>query len=83
MIFFSINVILTKTLTSTCRQFAAIGGWNVLKLTVADMGATSNLTKLIQDLRGVHPDDTFSAIPYEKGFAFLYYLETLVGGPGN
>ena len=26
------------------------------------------------------PDDAFSSVPYEKGFAFLFYLEQLVGG---
>lgn len=25
------------------------------------------------------PDDSFSTIPYEKGFQFLFYLETLLG----
>lgn len=25
------------------------------------------------------PDDSFSTVPYEKGFQFLYYLETLLG----
>mmetsp|Transcript_21299 Transcript_21299/g.27214 ORF Transcript_21299/g.27214 Transcript_21299/m.27214 type:complete len:245 (+) Transcript_21299:2-736(+) len=29
----------------------------------------------------VDPDDSFSDIPYEKGYAFLCYLEKLVGGP--
>lgn len=28
----------------------------------------------------VAPDDAFSIVPYEKGHAFLYYLEKLVGG---
>jgi leukotriene-A4 hydrolase len=31
----------------------------------------------------VHPDDAFSSVPYEKGSAFLFYLETLLGGPGK
>jgi leukotriene-A4 hydrolase len=29
---------------------------------------------------GVDPDDAFSRIPYEKGFAFLVHLERLAGG---
>jgi leukotriene-A4 hydrolase len=32
-------------------------------------------------LDGVDPDDSFSSIPYEKGFGFLRHLEGLVGGP--
>lgn len=35
------------------------------------------------DLNGVHPDDAFSTVPYEKGSLFLRYLENLVGGPGE
>ena len=40
------------------------------------------LTALVPRLSGVHPDDAFSCIPYEKGSALLFYLETLLGGPG-
>ena len=29
------------------------------------------------------PDDAFSKVPYEKGSTFLWYLEDLVGGPGE
>lgn len=35
------------------------------------------------DLTGTDPDDAFSAVPYEKGSAFLWYLEEMVGGPGK
>lgn len=34
------------------------------------------------NLKGIDPDDSFSSVPYEKGFVLLYYLESLVGGPG-
>ena len=27
---------------------------------------------------GVDPDDSFSEVPYEKGYQFLYYLENMV-----
>lgn len=40
-------------------------------------------TKLRPDLNGVDPDDSFSSIPYEKGFNFLYYLTQVVGGFEN
>ena len=30
-------------------------------------------------LKGDNPDDSFSTVPYEKGFQFLTYLESLVG----
>lgn len=47
------------------------------------MGPTNPLTKMVVDLKGVHPDDAFSTVPYEKGSLFLIYLENLVGGPGK
>lgn len=34
-------------------------------------------------MRGADPDEAFSTVPYEKGFALLFYLETLLGGPGK
>ena len=38
---------------------------------------------MVPKLTGVHPDDAYSTIPYEKGAVFLFYLETLLGGPGK
>eukprot|EP00474_Spongospora_subterranea_P009862 CRZ10320.1 hypothetical protein [Spongospora subterranea] len=60
-------------------HFQAIGGWNHLKEDVNHFGATSPLTKLCPDLKGIDPDDAFSSVPYEKGFNFLFYLENLFG----
>ncbi|KAL3321046.1 Leukotriene A-4 hydrolase [Cichlidogyrus casuarinus] len=36
------------------------------------------ITKLVLDV-DLHPDDTFSRIPYEKGSLLLYFLETKYG----
>ena len=47
------------------------------------MGKDNPLTALVVDLTGVDPDDAFSVVPYEKGSAFLWYLEDLVGGPAK
>lgn len=48
------------------------------------LGESNPLTCLVVDLKdGVHPDDSFSLVPYEKGYIFLRYLEDLVGGPGT
>jgi leukotriene-A4 hydrolase len=30
-------------------------------------------------LRGDNPDNSFSNVPYEKGFQLLYYMESLIG----
>ena len=37
------------------------------------------MAKMVPCLKGVHPDDAFSVIPYEKGSLFLYYLENKYG----
>jgi len=52
-------------------------------ITVLNTPETINWTKLQPDLTGIDPDDAFSSIPYEKGFNFLYFLETITGGPVN
>ena len=48
-----------------------------------DLGSNNPLTRLVVDLKSVHPDDAFSTVPYEKGSLFLRYLENLLGGPGT
>lgn len=63
------------------QDFEAITGINTLQETVDKMGDNNPLTKLVLDLRGVHPDDSFSSVPYEKGHIFLRYIENIVGGP--
>ena len=45
-------------------------------------GESNPLTALVPKLGEIDPDDAFSAVPYEKGFTLLYYLETLVGLEG-
>lgn len=64
-------------------EFSAIIGWNALEQSVNGYGPTHEFTKLIQNLdpnpHPVDPDDSFSSVPYEKGFNFLYYLQGLLG----
>jgi len=38
------------------------------------------LTKMMPDLTKIDPDDSFSSLPYEKGFNFLYYLDRQIVG---
>jgi leukotriene-A4 hydrolase len=61
------------------RDFSAIIGWKALSDSIESFGEDHEFTKLIPDLKGKDPDDAFSSVPYEKGFAFLYYLEKLIG----
>eukprot|EP01038_Epipyxis_sp_PR26KG_P008299 gene8299-11230_t len=54
-------------------------GWKHLKDDIARMGEDDPFTQLVWPLSGQDPDDAFSSAPYEKGFLFLSYLESLVG----
>jgi len=63
------------------RHFKAIIGLKDLKDSVDLFGPTHDFTCLIPQLKDMDPDDAFSSVPYEKGFNFLFYLETLIGGP--
>lgn len=51
----------------------------VLEDNVAELGADSRHTWLHEDLKGLDPDEGFTDIPYEKGSAFLYKIEQVVG----
>lgn len=42
-------------------------------------GMNNNYSSLHPDIGTDMPDNSFSTIPYEKGFQLLYYLETLLG----
>lgn len=50
---------------------------------IESRGKEDPLTCLIPRLEDVDPDDAFSSVPYEKGHALLWHLETLLGGPGE
>lgn len=63
------------------RDFQSLLGLQELTEAIKHLGATNPLTNLVVKLDGVHPDDAFSRVPYEKGSLFLRYLEDLAGGP--
>ncbi|KAL3285509.1 hypothetical protein HHI36_000040 [Cryptolaemus montrouzieri] len=73
--------ILGRLLSPQDQDFQAMEGLAELKDAVKRLGADSPLTRLVVDLKGLHPDDAFSTVPYEKGQTFLRYLEEAVGGP--
>ena len=50
---------------------------------IKTFGESHPFTKLVVDLKDVDPDVAYSSIPYEKGFALLFHLEQLLGGPGK
>ncbi|KAI8616940.1 peptidase family M1-domain-containing protein [Chytriomyces sp. MP71] len=64
------------------RHFSALLGVKALQESVdhyEEIGAPQ-YTRLVQDLKGVDPDDAFSSVPYEKGYHLLHHLETILGG---
>ncbi len=64
--------------TETAALHAALGRRS-LDQAVADFAAEPALTRLRTSLAGVDPDESFSRVPYEKGYALLRTLEDAVG----
>lgn len=49
---------------------------------IADMeryGYNTSFSSLRPLFNGTAPDDAFSTVPYEKGYQFIYYLQSIVG----
>jgi leukotriene-A4 hydrolase len=59
----------------------SIIGLEFLKDALASFGYDHEYSKLVIDMSGQDPDDCYSKVAYEKGYNFLYYLETVVGIP--
>ncbi|CAF4914129.1 unnamed protein product [Pieris macdunnoughi] len=75
------SLIADKEEAHRSRDFSSLLGLQELTETVKlELGESNPLTSLVVDLVGVHPDDAFSTVPYEKGSLFLRYLEDLLGG---
>ena len=52
--------------------------YNIMATDIQSFGPSKSFSSLRPYLVGRHPDDSFSEIPYEKGFNFLYYLESII-----
>ena len=61
------------------ENFENLFGFEKLIQDIEKIGEESTLTSLEPDLFNINPNDYFTSIPSEKGFEFLYYLESLVG----
>ena len=60
----------------------AEAGWNELQDEIERLGEMDDRTKLRQTSE-IDPDNFFSTVAAEKGCAFLWYLEDVVGGPAK
>lgn len=74
------RLILGEVYGEDVRHFHSRLGYGELQKTVSALAEVPEFTKLRPNLTDVDPDEAFSRIPYEKGFLFLLYLESLVGG---
>ena len=61
------------------ENLEAMVGNSELENDIEMFGEENNYTQLMPNYEGVDPDDGFSSVPYEKGYQFLVYLESLVG----
>jgi len=52
--------------------------YNTLSEDIQRFGESKSFSSLRPYLVGRHADDAFSQVPYEKGYNFLFYLETIV-----
>jgi len=56
----------------------SVAGYARMKSDMARYGWTHSYSSLHPILNGANPDDCVSSIPYEKGYRFLYFLESLL-----
>lgn len=61
------------------RHLHAQIGHSELQNDVESFGIDHKYTRLFPDVQNDTPDNSFSTVPYEKGFTFLYFLEKLIG----
>ena len=70
--------IIEKVYDEDMAKLDAMLLYNELCNDIVKFGESKSFTSLRPYLVGRHADDAFSQIPYEKGFNFLYYLESIV-----
>eukprot|EP00127_Corallochytrium_limacisporum_P001688 Clim_evm25s77 gene=Clim_evmTU25s77 len=64
-------------------ELDAYVGWCDMRDDIKRYGEDHRFTALHIEYQDVDPDDSFSSIPYEKGYNLLRHLEKVVGGPEN
>ncbi|VDN97374.1 unnamed protein product [Rodentolepis nana] len=74
------GLILEELYGTDYRELFIELGYEILQACLQDeLKENHPFAKLIPCLKGVHPDDSFSIVPYKKGSLFLYYLEKKYG----
>jgi len=75
--------IMEKHIDVDIAKLDAMFGYNSLISDIIDFGQTKSFSSLKPYLVGRHADDYFSDVPYEKGYGFLYYLESIVNAQSD
>lgn len=57
--------------------------FSISLLQINAVGENNPISNLVPNLNEIDPDVAYSSVPYEKGFALLFHLEQLLGGPGK
>ena len=70
--------IIEKHIDADMAKLDAMFSYNNMADDIIKFGESKSFSSLKPYLVGRHADDAFSEIPYEKGFNFLYYLESIV-----
>ncbi|KAM7537853.1 hypothetical protein Aperf_G00000073229 [Anoplocephala perfoliata] len=73
------GLILEQLYGTDYRELFIELGYEVLQACLNEFKEGHPFAKLIPCLKGVHTDDSFSIVPYQKGSLLLYYLETKYG----
>ncbi len=71
--------IISKMKGNDYVKMDGILGLSYIQFYLDYFGENSTFTSLRPDLNGISPDDIYSDIPYEKGFNFVFYIESLIG----
>ncbi|XP_063966411.1 aminopeptidase B-like [Lytechinus pictus] len=78
---FAQRCIIEEVLGEPYMCLEAATGRSLLKQQMTDAGDDHPLNRLRVVIdKGIDPEDTYNEVPYEKGFAFVSYLASLVGG---
>ena len=70
--------IIEKSYDLEMAKLNAMVSYSELSQDIYAFGESKTYTKLRPYLLARNPDDIFSRVPYEKGYNFLYYLESIV-----
>ncbi|CDS42029.1 leukotriene A 4 hydrolase [Echinococcus multilocularis] len=73
------GLILERLYGTDYRELFIELGYEELLVCLEEFKEGHPLAKMVPCLKGIHTDDAFSIVPYQKGSLFLYFLENKYG----